>query len=292
MKQCIASVWLLGFLLAVVLSVWAAPSDDSLSGLSPESPSYFYTQLQKHIVGDWQERGELFTSLQKEKKFKTLFLSILVLIPLVFLLHFVVIGAKKFAHDGEPILFFGLLTRIVHWIGALAFSLLVMTGLLVIFGKFFGGGELVRMGRYVHIGSAMVFVPVAVCLFLIWVKDMLPMPHDIMWMLVVGGYLSKKKKPVPAGKFNAGQKMWFWLATAGGGVMAYTGYIMWGFGADLDTVRLYVIIHNLLAAAMIAFFLTHLYMSLFAVKGSLASMKTGYKPKEEVDILHSRFKYK
>ena len=60
---------------------------------------------------------------------------------------------------------------------------------------------------------------------------------------------------------------------------------------DLDTVRLYAIIHNVLGMVLLSLFLTHLYMSLFAIKGSLHSMISGYKPKEEVDILHSRYKY-
>ena len=124
-----------------------------------------------------------------------------------------------------------------------------------------------------------------------WLKDMLPQVHDIAWMFILGGYLSKKKKPVPAGKFNAGQKMYFWFATFGGGIMAYTGYIIWGMGADIETVRLYAIIHNILGMGILAFYLTHVYMSVFAIAGSLESMKTGYKPKEEVDILHSRYKY-
>jgi formate dehydrogenase subunit gamma len=139
--------------------------------------------------------------------------------------------------------------------------------------------------------SALVFVLPALLMFIMWLKDMLPQLHDIVWMFVFGGYLSKKKKAVPAGKFNAGQKMYFWFATFGGGVMAYTGYIIWGMGADLDTVRLYTIIHNFLGMAILAFYLTHLYMAVFAIAGSLESMKTGYKSKEEVDILHSLYKY-
>ncbi len=293
MKHSIASILLLGFLLALVVPAFGAtPEANGQLTISPESPSFFYSELQKHIVGDWQNKGELFTTLVKEKRFKTVFLFVLVLIPALYLLHYIFVGAKEFAHDGKQILFFGIFTRIVHWIGAISFSFLVLTGLLVIFGSVVGGGDFVRMGRYVHIGSAMVFGPVAFFLFLIWVKDMFPMPYDILWFLQMGGYLSKEKKPVPAGKFNGGQKTWFWCATVGGGVMAYTGYIMWGFGAELDMVRIYAIIHNCLAAVMIAFFLTHLYMSLFAIKGSLTSMKTGYKPQEEVDILHSKYKYK
>jgi formate dehydrogenase subunit gamma len=50
------------------------------------------------------------------------------------------------------------------------------------------------------------------------------------------------------------------------------------------------IIHNLLGALLVAFFIVHLYMAVFAIKGSLASMISGYKPKEELEILHSRYK--
>ncbi len=293
MKRNIMSVWLVGFLLAVVFSAGVIPSDgNGQNAISKQSPALFYKQLQGHIGGDWQERGELFTTLQKKKRFRTLFLLVVCLVPVTFLLHYLIVGAKEFSHGGKQILFFGLFTRIVHWTGAVTFTILVITGLLVVFGAYIGGGEPVRIGRYLHIGSALVFAPTALLIFLVWVKDMFPASYDLQWIFMLGGYLSKEKKPVPAGKFNAGQKTWFWLATAGGGVMAYTGYIIWGFGAELDTVRLYTIVHSCLAALMITFFLTHLYMSIFAIKGSLSSMKTGYKPQEEVEILHSRFKYK
>jgi formate dehydrogenase subunit gamma len=62
-------------------------------------------------------------------------------------------------------------------------------------------------------------------------------------------------------------------------------------GAEIDTVRLYVIVHNFLGMAIVAFYLTHVYMSVFAIAGSLQSMITGYKPQEEVEILHSRYEY-
>lgn len=107
--------------------------------------------------------------------------------------------------------------------------------------------------------------------------------------MIMGGYLSKKKKPVPAGKFNAGQKIWFWLATVGGGVMAYSGWYLYTFQATADQLRIMAIIHNFLGAALVALFLVHLYMSLFAISGAIRSMINGYKPQEEVEILHSRY---
>lgn len=293
MHRLIASGVLVMVVYAVTLVVGTAiAAPNAFTGLAQYFSPQYYSELYGGITGNWQDLGQLFTQLQSTLFWK-IFLGIIIIIPTIYLLHFMVVGAKKFSHDGPEILFFNKFTRIVHWIGAPFFILLVVTGLLIIFGAFFGGGAPIRLARDIHIISAMVFAVIAVLMFLIWIKDMFPAPYDILWIFILGGYLSKKKKPVPAGKFNAGQKAWFWLATVGGGVMAYTGYIIWGMGsgADLDTVRLFTIIHNVLGMVLIALVLTHIYMSLFAIKGSLQSMITGYKSKEEVDILHSRYKY-
>ena len=278
------------FLVAGIAALVSAQEGQALATLSAGSSADYYHTLIGTITGNWQEYGQLFTTLQGQWFWKA-FLVIITAIPAIFLLHYLIIGAKHFDHDGEQVLFFPLFTRIVHFFAAVSFTLLAISGLMVVFGTYLGGGVLIRTARTVHLVSALVFVLPALLMFIMWLKDMLPQLHDIVWMFVFGGYLSKKKKAVPAGKFNAGQKMYFWFATFGGGVMAYTGYIIWGMGADLDTVRLYTIIHNFLGMAILAFYLTHLYMAVFAIAGSLESMKTGYKSKEEVDILHSLYKY-
>ena len=241
------------------------------------------------FTGEYVQYGQLFTQLQ-EVLFGRIFLLVMTIIPCVFLLHYMVIGPKRFAHDGPQVFFFGLVSRIVHWIAAASFSFLVLTGLMVIFAKPLGGGALVIGSRLVHIASGIIFTISAIPMFFIWLKDMFPTLYDIKWFFIMGGYLSKEKVPVPAGKFNGGQKIWFWLATLGGFVLAYSGYVLWSLQGPLDTVRLMAIIHNFLAAVLVAMFLTHMYMSIFAIAGSLTSMITGYKPKEEVAILHSRYK--
>lgn len=286
MQRRIASLFLLGLVIAAGLTGTAMAMD----GFMVTSSADYYKELITTVTGDWQQYGELFTVLQGQWFWK-IFLVVITAVPAVFLVHYLIIGAKHFDHDGEQIYFFTLYNRIVHFVAALSFSLLVITGLLIIFGAFFGGGTLIRTARYVHLCSAIVFVVPGFLMLLMWFVKMLPQLHDIHWMFILGGYLSKKKKPVPADKFNAGQKMYFWFATVGGGVMAYTGYVIWGFGADLDTVRIFTIIHNILGVGIVAFYLTHCYMSVFAIAGSLESIKTGYKPKDEVDILHSRYKY-
>ena len=286
MQRCIAFVFLLGIVIAAGVTGTAMAQD----GLMVTSSADYYKELMGAVAGDWQKYGEVFTLLQGEWFWK-IYLIVVIGVPAAFLLHYLIVGAKHFDHDGPQIKFFSMYNIVVHFIAAVSFSLLVITGLLIILGGFLGGGAFIRMARYVHLVSAIVFVIPGILMLLMWFVKMLPQLHDIKWMFILGGYLSKEKKPVPADKFNAGQKMYFWFATVGGLVMAYTGYVIWGFKADLGTVTVFTIVHNVLGMGITAFFLTHCYMSVFAIAGSLQSIKSGYKPKSEVDILHSLYKY-
>lgn len=291
MQRVLASVFLLTvFLVAGFAAVVSAQEGQVLSGLSAGSSVGYYHTLIGTITGDWQNFGQLFTTLQGQW-FGKAFLLIITVIPIIYLMHYLIVGAQHFDHDGEQILFFPLFARVVHFFAAVSFSLLAITGLMVIFGSFLGGGAFIRFARYVHLVSAMVFVVPALLMFIMWLKDMFPKRHDLSWIIIAGGYLNKKKEPVPAEKFNIGQKIYFWYVTVGGGVMAYSGYIIWGMSADVDTVRFYAMLHNVLGMGIVAFYLTHVYMSVFAIAGAFNSMKTGYKPKDEVDILHSLYKY-
>ncbi|MBU1420748.1 MAG: formate dehydrogenase subunit gamma [Proteobacteria bacterium] len=260
-----------------------------LTSFSPGPSTAAFHEINGLFTGDWQQYGQLFTSLQS-KLFSQIFLLVITVVPLIFLLHYIVIGPMVFSHEGKQVYYFNLFARCIHWVAGISFALLVITGLLIIFGSWVGGGTLPRSGRIVHLISAVVFSGSAVFMLLIWAKDMIFTPYDFLWMLILGGYLSKEKKPVPAGRFNAGQKCWFWLATMGGAAMAVTGYFLYSFQGSPDTLRLSAIIHNALGAVMVAVFFVHLYMSLFAIKGAIHSMISGYKPEAELKILHPRFK--
>lgn len=291
MQRALQSVLLTFFLVAGLASVASAQEGQALAGLAAGSSADYYQSLIQYVSGDWGKYGQMFTTLQGEWFWK-IFLAIITIVPGVFLLHYLIIGAKHFDHGGEQILFFPLFIRLVHLVAAVSMSVLVVTGLMEILGTYLGGGALVRTARSLHLIAAIVFVIPCILMLLVWIKDMLPRLYDIKWMFIVGGYLSKEKKPVPAGKFNAGQKMYFWFVTFGGIVMAYSGYLIWEMNpATLDQVRIFTMIHNVLGMGIVAFYLTHVYMSVFAIAGSLESIKTGYKPKAEVDILHSLYKY-
>lgn len=250
------------------------------------SSSEYYKDINKVFTGDWQKYGQTFTALQ-EKYFKNIYTILIIVIPLIFLLHFLVFGAFKFAHSGKKIPWYSLLERVVHWIAAVTFVIMLLSGISIIYGSLFGGGGFVRFLRYTHGIIAIVFTVDALILFVLWVKNAIPKIYDIKWFFVMGGYLSKTQKIIKADKFNAGQKVWFWLATIGGIVMAVTGYTIYFFAGTTDILRISAIIHIFLGMALLAMFIVHIYMSVFSIKGSLKSMVYGYKDAEEVKVLHS-----
>lgn len=248
-----------------------------------------YQKIMSFVVTpDWQGSGQLFIMLQP-KVFFPLYLVALVGMALLFAMHYLFIGAKEFSHEGEQIFYYSVFCRLIHALAALSFSVLVVSGLMIIFGKIFHGGTLVQTARFLHAPAAVVFLPTALVLFLLWAKDMLPVAYDLDWLLIFGGYLTKKKVTVPAGKFNIGQKSWFWIAVGGGLVMAYTGYYLFTFSTDTSGIRLAAIIHNFLGVILLAMYMIHFYMAVFAIKGALKSMLTGRKSAEEVAIMHSKY---
>jgi len=256
----------------------------------------------QNILGYGQEGtlklGELFVMLQANY-FAQAYLAVLVGVPAVFALHYLVIGPKVFSHDGKKIYAFSLLSRIIHQVAAISFIVLIPTGFIMMFGTYFGGGSFVTMMKDLHGLSTIAFGIVVIPMFLIWLKDMFLHWDDIKWLMILGGYLSKTKRPVPAGKFNAGQKTWYWMATLGGMIMILTGAAMYFLDfniamintmtglSQIDLLRASAILHAVVGLAVVALFFVHIYMAVFAIKGAIHSIITGYKEEEEVEYLHS-----
>ena len=242
--------------------------------------------------------GPLFTMLQRDY-FTWIFLGILLGVPGAFFIHYMIIGPKVFPHDGKKYYAFSLYNRIIHQIAAVSFIVIVPTGFVIVFGDFFGGGTFVRLCKDLHGIFTIPFTIVVIPMALMWIKEAFFNMDDVKWMMIVGGYLSKEKKPIPAGKFNAGQKMWYWIAILGGLTMIVTGVMMFFMDFDvamirnltglsqIDLLRVVAILHNVVGFAVVALFITHVYMSMFAIKGAVHSIIDGYVGEEEIKILHS-----
>ena len=198
------------------------------------------------------------------------------------------VGKRHYAHNS----FFIGFTHyniILHWCAAVPFVMLCLSGLMMVFGDKLGGGTLIRFARDVHGFATLFFAVFGTLMFLMWVKDCLFRTCDIKWMMMLGGYLDKVNREIPAQKFNAGQKMWFWVATLGGGIMVITGGIMFFQAAGIDTLRLMALVHNFVGFLVIALLITHIYMAVFAIEGAIESILNGKMGEEELSMLHSLY---
>jgi formate dehydrogenase subunit gamma len=178
--------------------------------------------------------------------------------------------------------------RFAHWITAASFLVLAVTGLNLVFGRWLlipllGPEAFATMtiyGKLAHNFLSFPFVLGIVLMLLIWVRHNIPDGGDIAWIKAAGGLFSKGKHP-PAKKFNAGQKLIFWMVVAGGGVVAASGYVLLFpfYLTDVGGMQLAHLVHAVLSVLLIAGIISHIYIGSVGMEGAFDAMGTG-----EVDV--------
>ncbi|HWP20937.1 MAG TPA: formate dehydrogenase subunit gamma [Burkholderiaceae bacterium] len=177
--------------------------------------------------------------------------------------------------------------RAAHWVNAIAFSVLAISGLVMAFGKFFllpilGGtlfGWLTYLLKNLHNFAGPLFAVSLVVVLLTFVRDNLPTRDDLVWLAKGGGLFSGQH--VPSHRFNAGEKIVFWagvfllgLVTVGSGLVL--DKVVPGMDYTRGTMQVAHMIHGVATMLMMALFIGHIYMGTIGVKGAYRAMKTGY----------------
>jgi formate dehydrogenase subunit gamma len=174
--------------------------------------------------------------------------------------------------------------RINHWIGALAYIYLLMTGLafwspdLYWLAAVVGGGPI---ARFWHPWLGLVFAASLFWTFKEWRGDMRINDADRAWAKVIPDYIQNEdEKLPPVGRFNFGQKLFFWaifysviLLLLSGIGLWYTETLPWSLRFLRYTA---ILIHASAALISIGLFLIHVYMSVVLEEGSFGSMIHGY----------------
>ncbi|MEP7261901.1 MAG: formate dehydrogenase subunit gamma, partial [Usitatibacter sp.] len=114
-------------------------------------------------------------------------------------------------------------------------------------------------------------------MFLIYVKDNIIHARDITWLVKLGGMLGGKE--VPSGRFNGGEKMWFWGGLVLLGVIvSVTGVILdfpnWNQGREL--MQQANVIHAIAAVLFISGALGHSYLGTIGMEGAYRGMRDGF----------------
>ncbi len=182
--------------------------------------------------------------------------------------------------NGRKIERFTSVERLAHWTMAYSFVALAISGVLILFGKHFvlpliGStlfGWLMYFLKNLHNIVGPLFTVSVIVFFVMFVKDNLPAKGDLKWLF---------NQHYPAGRFNAGEKIWFWLGmTILGLTVSASGWVLDMIVPGLDywrgTMQLANMIHAIGAILITVFAMGHIYIGTIGTEGAIDGMKTGY----------------
>ena len=203
----------------------------------------------------------------------------------IILLFYLVRGPVRMqgGPTGKKIRRFTVFERTAHWFTVSLFWLLALTGLIMLYGRLVlipllgpdGFGLTASACKEAHNLFGPMFLVAILMLFFTFVKDNIYARGDMTWLLKGGGMLGGGH--VSAGRFNAGEKIWFWIATLGGMVLCVTGLILdfAVFGQGREIMALSHVLHGIVALLVITVSFGHIYLGTAGVEGTLGSMTTG-----------------
>jgi formate dehydrogenase subunit gamma len=190
-------------------------------------------------------------------------------------------------HDkpsGRLIERFTLAERWAHWVMGISFVVLGITGLIILFGKFVVlpvigytlFAWLTALAKNLHNFVAPLFIVSLLFFIVIYVKDNLPEKGDGTWL--ANGWKFFGGTHLPSGRFNAGEKVWFWVGVVVLClILSVTGLILLfpNFDQVRSTMQQASIIHAISSVFVIAFGLGHIYMGTIGVEGAYRNMADG-----------------
>jgi formate dehydrogenase subunit gamma len=175
--------------------------------------------------------------------------------------------------------------RIAHWTLAISFSILAITGLIILFGKYvllpvFGYqlfAWLTQLCKHLHNFVGPVFIFSLIVMIVVFIRDNWPKAYDLQWLRKFGGLISGEH--VPSGRFNAGEKGWFWMgAVLLGSIVSVSGLVL-DF-PNFDQTRAVMIqanlVHVIAAVCFIALSFAHIYLGTVGMEGAYDAMRHGY----------------
>ena len=204
-------------------------------------------------------------------------------------LHYVVKGPldTKEGPTGRVIERFTPLERAAHWVNAIAFVVLAVSGIVMAFGKFFllpalGGtlfGWLTYLLKNLHNFAGPLFAVSLIIVIVTFVKDNLPSKDDMVWLAKGGGLLNGAH--VPSHRFNAGEKILFWVGVFVFGVLVVASGLVLNqlipqVSPTRENMQIAQMVHGASSLLMMALFIGHIYMGTIGAKGAYSAMRNGY----------------
>ena len=186
--------------------------------------------------------------------------------------------------SGRKILRFKAFERSAHWLTAVSFVVLGITGLNITFGKALllpligpeAFSAFSQYAKYTHNFVSFAFVLGLAVITAIFIKDNIPDKTDIAWFRQGGGFV--KSRHAPAGRFNAGEKLVFWGALGAGLAVTASGFLLLFpfYVTNIFGMQIAQTVHAIVAILFIALILGHIYIGTLGMEGAFEAMWTGH----------------
>ena len=216
---------------------------------------------------------------------------LVVLVPVAIMLFYFIKGPIRLrgSPTGRLIERFNLVERVAHWTMAASFVVLALTGIVILFGKYVilpwlgytGFSWLVVASKTAHNFVGPLFIFSLAISFLIFAKDNLVKAIDLKWLIHFGGMFGKRE--IASGRFNGGEKAWFWGGLVFlGAFVSVTGLILdfpnWNL--KREAMQYASVIHVIAAILFISAAFGHIYIGTIGMEGAYRAMHDGYVDEE------------
>jgi formate dehydrogenase subunit gamma len=185
--------------------------------------------------------------------------------------------------SGQKVRRFNAFERFSHWLTAVSFVVLGITGLNITFGKILlmpvigpdAFSSFSQAAKYAHNFTSFPFTIGLILIVAMWIKDNLPSRVDIEWLKQGGGFI--KSRHAPAGRFNAGEKLVFWLALGAGVAVIASGFMLLFpfYLTNIAGMQTAQVVHAVVAVLFVALILAHIYIGTLGMEGAFEAMGTG-----------------
>ncbi len=189
------------------------------------------------------------------------------------------------------ILRYTLLERAIHWLAALTYAYVLLTGLafysphLYWIAAILGGAP---TSRFWHPWVALVFLASLAWMWRAWRGDMRITAADRRWGEAMDHYVRNEDWNLPPiDRFNLGQKYFFWVMLFAGAVLLVSGAAMW-FPEIVPALArgAVILLHVAAALVTIGAFIIHVYMGTAVVRGGFTSIIRGEVTPEWAKLHH------
>jgi formate dehydrogenase subunit gamma len=175
--------------------------------------------------------------------------------------------------------------RYAHWLLAITWVTLALTGLILSLGKsvllpvigYTLFSWLATLAKNLHNFVGPILIVAIPLLFIRFVRDNGIGVEDIKWFLNIWGYFTGHE--YPSGKYNAGEKLVFWI------VLVVLSTILVGSGLVLvfpnfdqtrSTMQIANVVHMIAAYLAISLALVHIYLGTIGMVDAYRAMRYGY----------------